>query len=82
MEKCPGTLMFYTTICPGTLMFYTTICPGTLMFYTTESIRNTIDDGKFGCGVFIDLKKAFDTVIKPFYSSKQNGTLWYQRYCS
>ena len=28
----------------------------------TESIRNTIDNGKFGCGVFIDLKKAFDTV--------------------
>ena len=28
----------------------------------TESIRNTIDYGKFGCGVFIDLKKAFDTV--------------------
>ena len=48
--------------CPGTLMFYTTICSGTLMFYTTESIRNTIDNGKFGCGVFIDLKKAFDTV--------------------
>ena len=28
----------------------------------TESIRNTIDNGKFGCGVFIDLKKAFDAV--------------------
>ena len=28
----------------------------------TESIRNTIDNGKFGCGVFIDFKKAFDTV--------------------
>ena len=28
----------------------------------TESIRNTIDNGKFGCGVFIVLKKAFDTV--------------------
>ena len=28
----------------------------------TETIRKTIDEGKFGCGVFIDLKKAFDTV--------------------
>ena len=28
----------------------------------TETIRNTIDNGNYGCGVFIDLKKAFDTV--------------------
>ena len=28
----------------------------------TERIRKTMDDGKYGCGVFIDLKKAFDTV--------------------
>ena len=28
----------------------------------TESVRNTIDSRDYGCGVFIDLKKAFDTV--------------------
>ena len=28
----------------------------------TEQIKETIDKGKFGCGIFIDLKKAFDTV--------------------
>ena len=28
----------------------------------TEAIRNTIDNGRYGCGVFIDLKKAFETV--------------------
>ena len=28
----------------------------------TEKIRETIDKGKFGCGIFIDLRKAFDTV--------------------
>ena len=28
----------------------------------TEEIRNTIDKVNYGCGVFIDLKKAFDTV--------------------
>ena len=28
----------------------------------TESIKKTIDDGMFGCGFFIDLQKAFDTV--------------------
>ena len=28
----------------------------------TETIRRALDDGKFACGVFIDLQKAFDTV--------------------
>ena len=28
----------------------------------TERIKTTIDSGKFGCGIFVDLKKAFDTV--------------------
>ena len=28
----------------------------------TESIKSTIENGNYGCGVFMDLKKAFDTV--------------------
>ena len=28
----------------------------------SEKIRESIDSGKYGCGIFIDLKKAFDTV--------------------
>ena len=27
----------------------------------SESIKQSIDDGRFGCGVFLDLQKAFDT---------------------
>ena len=29
---------------------------------TTEHIKNTIDNGNYGCGIFINLKKTFDTV--------------------
>ena len=28
----------------------------------TEKIKESIDKGKYGCGIFIDLRKAFDTV--------------------
>ena len=28
----------------------------------TETIRKSLDDNEFACGVFLDLKKAFDTV--------------------
>ena len=28
----------------------------------TENIRNSLENKKYGCGIFIDLKKAFDTV--------------------
>ena len=28
----------------------------------TERIKESVDKGKFGCGIFIDLRKAFDTV--------------------
>ena len=28
----------------------------------TETIKSTIDNGKYGCSVFIDLQKPFDTV--------------------
>ena len=28
----------------------------------TEAIKNSLDNRKFGCGIFIGLQKAFDTV--------------------
>ena len=28
----------------------------------TESIRQSLDEGTFGCGIFVDLQKVFDTV--------------------
>ena len=40
------------------------------LLYMTERIRESIDNGKYGCGVFIDLKKAFDTVNHKIILSK------------
>ena len=41
----------------------------------TESIRQSIDNNEFGCGIFIDLKKAFDAV-------NHYGPLWNKRCCA
>ena len=36
----------------------------------TESIRSSLDNNRFGCGIFIDLQKAFDTVNHDILLSK------------
>ena len=36
--------------------------PCNVLVQITEVIKTSIDRGKFGCGIFIDLRKAFDTV--------------------
>ena len=59
------------------------------MIQITESIRNSIDHNEFGCGTFIDLKKAFDTVNHFIILSKLNhygvrgkAYDWFQSYQS
>ena len=32
----------------------------------SEKIKSTLDSGKIGCGIFIDLQKAFDTTIESY----------------
>ena len=53
----------------------------------TEKIKESIDNGKYGCGIFIDLKKAFDTVNHKIlltklehYGVRDNILKWFESY--
>ena len=55
----------------------------------TERIKTSIDSGKFGCGIFIDLRKAFDTVNHDIlltklehYGIRDSMLKWFQSYLS
>ena len=55
----------------------------------TEKVRNTNDNGNYGCGIFIDLTKAFDTVnhsvlLKKFnhYGIRGISLQWFEYYLS
>ena len=37
-------------------------CTTYALIQITERIKEYIDNGKYGCGLFIDLRKAFDIV--------------------
>ena len=43
-----------------------------MLISITESIRQSIDNNEFGCDIFIDLKKAFDTVNHAILLTKPN----------
>ena len=55
----------------------------------TENIKNALDNGKYVCGVFIDLQKAFDTVNHDilidklsYYGIRGLSNQWFKSYLS
>ena len=55
----------------------------------TEKIRNTIDNGNYSCGIFIELIKAFDTVNHSIllrkldhYGIRGISLQWFESYLS
>ena len=53
----------------------------------TETIKHSIDSGKFGSGIFLDLQKAFDTVNRDMflkklehYGIRGNVLHWFESY--
>ena len=55
----------------------------------TEEIRSSLDNRRYGCGIFVDLQKAFDTVTHSIlltklehYSIGGNLLIWFKSFLS
>ena len=51
------------------------------LIHLTETIKEALDQRKYGCGIFDNIKKAFDTVDHNILMGKLKhaNLLWYKR---
>ena len=76
-------------ICPNQFGFRPGFSTEHSLICITESIKKTIEEKKYGCGVFIDIKKAFDTVNHQIllqklehYGIRNESLNWFHSYLS
>ena len=55
-------LDYHNVLCPLPFGFRQKCSTKQALINITESICQSVDKNEFGCGIFVDLKKAFDTV--------------------
>ena len=74
-------------ICPNQFGFRSGFSTEHSLICITECIKKTIEEKKYGCGVFIDLKKAFDTVNHQIlllklehYGIRNESLKWFHSY--
>lgn len=53
-------------------LFSTSCASSYALIHLTENIQEALDEGKYGCGIFDDLKKPFDTVDHKVLLGKLN----------
>ena len=49
------------------------------LIHLVEKIREQLDSGKYGCGIFVDFQKAFDTVDHTILTQKLNTMVLEER---
>ena len=65
-------LCFNSTVLNHQIRHYSKTIRRNFNFNITENIRKALDDGNIGCGVFVDLQKAFDTADHQILVAKFN----------
>ena len=80
-------LELYEIIYPNQFGFRQGYSTSHSLISITETIKKTLDNNKYGCGVFIDLRKAFDTVNQGIllqklehYGIRDSAYSWFKSY--